>query len=73
MELFFDKKTFVKPPLGAAPCKIIQFYRINELASAIYRYSETSIYDTGNIKKWAVEIEKLCDVIQSVEGGDTND
>lgn len=73
MELFFDKKTFVKPPLGAAPCKIIQFSRINELASAICRYSETSICDTGNIKKWALEIEKLCDLIQAVEGGDTHD
>lgn len=56
-----------KSPLGCKPAYIAYANRIDELIGAIERYAKDGL-TTRNvllIKKWAIEIEEICNLLMA--------
>lgn len=55
-----------KPPLGAKPYYIVASDRIEDLARAIYDYSQ-EFDKTDLIKKWVNEIIYQCETMEKIK------
>lgn len=56
-----------KNPLGCKPAYIAYANRIDELIGAIERYAEDglTIRNVQLIKKWAIEVEEICNLLMA--------